>query len=132
MIADINISEFTAMIWVVVGAATTIIGAVVTGVIKIRNNQILAEEKQKLDQAANSKKLDQIHTETNSNLSAMKEELREVKSLLKERDATITEQKVELAKLQTPSSISMAAPPAPVPVTVVADKPVPVVIEKVK
>lgn len=123
MLADINISEATAIIWAIAGAVIAIIGAVVTGVINIRSNQKSAD-----------KKLEEIHVLTNSNLSKINaalttamEKIVGLERRLEDRDLKITEQKVELAKLHTPGA-ALAPAIDPVPVVVIPDKPVPVTI----
>lgn len=64
MIADFTISEATTIVSVVIAGIVSVIGAVVKGVILIRDNQKTAD-----------KKLDQIHELTNSNLTKVKQEL---------------------------------------------------------
>lgn len=126
MLADVTISDLSALITLGVAGIISIIGAVVAGVIKIRNNQ-----------KEQDKKIDLIHESTNSHHTEMKQQIAALEARLDDRNLTISDQKLELAKLQNPvlpSSFAPAVSAEPVKVAVVPDpeNPVPVVPVKGK
>lgn len=74
-IAEITISDVTTIITAIVGGVVAIIGSLVAAFVAIRTSQ-----------TSNSKKLDQIHQLTNSNLTRVTEELAALR-LLVEKNA---------------------------------------------